>query len=266
MHCGAPKKRKLAGRVLPDNGSLADQPQEPQGLSPTASESITPAPDTKPYAPPSPPARPAHAEPARTRPLRSCAAAAALKISAINLDLAEHESVDEVNWATLSLLSQGVQVRTSSIANAGLGLWADRDFAPYDIITEYTGAVISKKQMVQLTVQHRFQYVAQMTNDLYIDGFRFDDVSRACGSMANDPRDSKRYNSRLYASNPPPSIRPEVRKGRKTRLRLFLVAIRSIPKGSEVFFGYGKEYWSLYEQLGELGEAEPAQNKPSEKV
>jgi hypothetical protein len=202
--------------------------------------------------------RPTAEPPARRRSSRACVKKTNQKIQNVLRTEEHHQGDDNYEWSRRATLGHGVSIKESEIKEAGMGLFADRDFDKNDIITEYTGQVINDAAVCDLDNINAFTYVAGMPPKLNIDGFRRDvikelpDGTRGCGSMANDPRDHTRTNCATYNSDFAPRNVPEPsRTGISTPFRLWLLATKPIKRGEEIFFAYGAVYWEKHDKVSD---------------
>ena len=119
----------------------------------------------------------------------------------------------------------GVEVRTSGLPGAGLGLFAVVNFERNARVTEYTGEYhASQLSAARVSLQTHMVHFRGIT----IDGLKQPDPARGAGSFANDPATAGRYNVAL-------------REGGATETnKLFLYATKDIRAGEELFFDYGK--------------------------
>lgn len=186
----------------------------------------------------------------RSNPSRKAKTVAVANLKRIAAELAVESDDDGLNWDVVSTWENGVVVRPSKIQNAGFGLFAARRFEPNDVITEYTGEVITKAKVAKLSEANDFLYVAQMP-PFYIDGFRYQNVSQlrgGCGSMANDPRNPEENNCTLYTTAFKSDVLKKMyRTGIQTPKRLWLLATQSIQPGDEILYSYGKRYWHRFD-------------------
>ncbi len=146
-----------------------------------------------------------------------------------------------INWSTLN--NKNVTVRKSTIPNAGRGLFANITFNIDDCVAEYNGKIIGQKEVDKLTEQNQYQYIAQLTDFLAIDGYR--DEKTGLGSFVNDIRTKTKHNAYFYVSDYKPN-NDNHNFGRKTNLRVFLIASNKIEKGDEIFVSYGSKYWEIF--------------------
>ncbi|KIY98211.1 hypothetical protein MNEG_9752 [Monoraphidium neglectum] len=92
----------------------------------------------------------------------------------------------------LGTIGRGVEVKKSSIALAGNGLFAARPFARGDLITEYVGRLISHEEAQLLRARRAHTH---------IDGLKDPQPGEGGGSFANDARDGAAINS-AYDTSP----------------------------------------------------------------
>lgn len=140
------------------------------------------------------------------------------------------EKEDDLNWKTLKNLDV-VCIKISSIPNAGFGIFANVNFEEHDVITEYKGKKLNNDEVLKLTLQNKFHYIAQVNSQNSIDGLRKIPKNKNCfGSIINDAQNYKQTNCILYCH----------------RNKLFIVAIKPILKNQELFLNYGKKYWETF--------------------
>lgn len=101
-------------------------------------------------------------------------------------------------------------------SNAGLGLFAGEDIPKGSCIIEYVGRTISKEEEYTSNSKYLFEVNARMT----IDG-------------------KPKWNKAGYINHScRPNAEPEIRNR-----RVFIMALRTIHKGEEILYDYGKEYF-----------------------
>jgi hypothetical protein len=130
----------------------------------------------------------------------------------------------------------GVLVSPSLLVDAGNGLFADKDFAPKDFITEYCGEYIDHNEALLRRSVGRDSHIRCVESlRLYIDGFKNADccIGHGGGAFANDPRDATLTNSRFCT----------VYDNRCAKYRVFLRAMCHIWRMDEVYVSYGRGYW-----------------------
>lgn len=121
----------------------------------------------------------------------------------------------------------GLEVKTSTLPNAGNGLFALKEFQKYDIITEYIGDKITNTnadEIYGVELNDLIPYGVSLNSRYIIDSA----CVRGIGSLANDSRSSKINNASLI-----------IEKG-----HVFLQATKKILIGQEVFVNYGNEYFT----------------------
>ena len=122
-------------------------------------------------------------------------------------------------------MEEGLRVTKSQIADAGLGLFAAKDFAKGDHVADYTG-----DQLMLRVDQHGGQYVLQLNQREGIDAAR---TNSGYGRWCNDSRGSGLHANLEFVLNT---------RNRTGRLR----ATRAVKKGEELFVAYGAGYWAAY--------------------
>jgi SET domain len=130
----------------------------------------------------------------------------------------------------------GVLVLTSLLRGAGKGLFADRDFAPLDFISEYCGEYIDHDEAVRRRSRGEASHIRCVESlRLYIDGFQSVDecLGKGGAAFANDARDNALTNSKYCT----------VYDKRRAGYRVFLRAICHIKRKEEVYVSYGRGYW-----------------------
>ena len=122
-------------------------------------------------------------------------------------------------------LHDGLRVTSSTVARAGSGLFAARDFAPDEHLADYTG-----DELVIRRDGDGGPYCLALTQRRAIDAAA---TNTGYGRWANDPRGSEGGPNAEFVLNP----------ARGTgRLR----ATARIRKGTEIFVSYGRQYWSAF--------------------
>jgi uncharacterized protein len=129
----------------------------------------------------------------------------------------------------MAFLTKHLFIRRSSIPLGGKGLFTRRMIRKGTRIVEYKGKVTSWKE-----VDHREGtngYIYFINRKHVLDAFTY---SKALGRYANDAKGMGRKkglkNNAVYET---------------VGLKVYIDAIEDIPAGSEIFVGYGKEYWDV---------------------
>jgi hypothetical protein len=137
-------------------------------------------------------------------------------------------------------LHDGLRVTASTVAHAGSGLFAARDFAAGDHLADYTG-----DELVIRRDGDGGPYCLALTQRRAIDAAA---TNTGYGRWANDPRGSDGGPNAEFVLNP----------ARGTgRLR----ATARIRKGSEIFVSYGRQYWAALGNHAKII-ARPAPGEP----
>lgn len=120
--------------------------------------------------------------------------------------------------------AHNLEVKTSLLPNAGLGLFALRDFSAGEVVCVYSGTVYSLKESQQLIDK---DYVVFVSLNIHVDA-RNHPAVRA--RYANHNFDPTKVNGKLHRQ---PALR-----------RALIVATHDISKGEEIYIDYGKAYWA----------------------
>jgi len=143
-------------------------------------------------------------------------------------------------------IDNGVEVRTSSIPYAGMGLWTqEHGFRVNDFITEYDGVIIPRPKALELKRKGKDTHCRGLGHHLIVDGDFRPKSGRGGASFANDPRSPLNYNAVFIMKETEVGV---AREGVATLTRVFLRAIKDIPPYTEIFVNYGKKYWEHWEE------------------
>jgi hypothetical protein len=179
------------------------------------------------------------------------------KIRASIRDLSKAETCiehDVHNWSSFGQ-SATAPSKVLQGVDTGLGLFATTDLYNNDVITEYAGNIQYFGQGSLHDQSHDAQIHTEPRSDvaLVIRGYRrsLRLTGTNIGQMANDSRGHLNNSIRLLV---PFTDIPDYVKRRRTcvndtpyrPMRLFVVCTRYIPKGSEIYTGYGSAYWESY--------------------
>ncbi len=128
----------------------------------------------------------------------------------------------------MALLEKDLYVKKSNLTGAGKGLFTKVFIPKGTRIVEYKGEKLTWKEVEKMS-EDRNGYVFFFNNQHVIDAWNFKD---ALARYANDARGISRVeglkNNSEYVTE---------------KKRCYIEASRDIPKGSEIFVGYGGEYW-----------------------
>ena len=122
-------------------------------------------------------------------------------------------------------LNDGLRVTASTVERAGNGLFAARDFAPWEHLADYTG-----DELIIRRDGDGGPYCLALTQRRAIDAAA---TNTGYGRWANDPRGSNAGPNAEFVLNP---ARGTGRLRATTRIR----------KGSEIFVSYGRGYWAAF--------------------
>lgn len=149
----------------------------------------------------------------------------------------------------------GVEVRSSRIPGASLGLFATRSFAAREFITEYDGKRITTREAKQASVADQSHMRSLQPNTTVIEGLRVPEPGRGGASFANDTinfdastpsqivRDDAAINA-AFAKLRIKTQEPEFGVVAYDRIAIVLMATRPIAAGEEIYINYGSDYWT----------------------
>jgi uncharacterized protein len=130
----------------------------------------------------------------------------------------------------MALLDKNLFVKKSTIPGAGKGLFTKVMIPKGTRITEYKGEVLTWKEVEQMA-DDRNGYVFYFNSKYCIDAWK---TKKGVAHYANDARGITRVdglkNNCEYVTE---------------KKRCYIEATKDIPAGSEIFVGYGAEYWQV---------------------
>lgn len=136
----------------------------------------------------------------------------------------------------MDLFDSFLQVKTSTLPNAGRGLFTKKFIPKGSLVTEYRGKITTWKD-----ADHddgRNPYIFYVTRNHVINA---KEEENAFAKYANDARGYKKVpglnNNGIY-----------IIKGK----RVFLQALKDINPKEEIFVAYGKEYWDVMKKNNNL--------------
>src|SRR5579872_528276 len=129
-------------------------------------------------------------------------------------------------------LEKQLIVKRSTLKGAGKGLFTTKDIPRGQKIVEYKGKITKWKEVDSHDGMNGYIYYVNRNH--VIDA---SDTKKALARYANDAKGMVRTeglnNNCTY---------------RIEGLRVYIYAMRNIPAGSELFVGYGKEYWDIIKE------------------
>jgi len=143
----------------------------------------------------------------------------------------------------------GVEVRTSRIAKAGLGLFATREFVRNDLVTEYDGVIITHADAKRLRAENLSSHIRVLSSmHACIDGRNVqpNEKGRGGASFANDPTHNRALVNTKFVQKYSEGLATGgvVRGGLCVMERVFLKATADIIKlGEEIYVTYENDYW-----------------------
>lgn len=167
-----------------------------------------------------------------------------------------------LNWSNIGKV---VVKKSTMLANVdtGNGVFADTDFAPGDVITQYCGKYYPKELPIGYERRVHTPYL-RVSRDptAYVDGEK--NLSKLnmkqVGQIIQDPITEKYYNSdnkQIMGLHVPPAYRDascvtaQVPKDPGLRVHFFDIATKPIKKGEEIFtdYGYSPELYAKFKMV-----------------
>jgi uncharacterized protein len=132
----------------------------------------------------------------------------------------------------MPLLEKHLIVKRSTLKGSGKGLFTTKDIPKGTIIVEYKGKITTWKEVDDRKGLNGYIYYVTRTHVI-------------------DARTTKEALAR-YANDAKGLVRTEGITNNCTYeiegLKVYIKAMRNIPAGSELFVGYGKEYWDIIKE------------------
>jgi SET domain-containing protein len=125
-------------------------------------------------------------------------------------------------------------VKRSSLPNSGKGLFTKAPIKRGEVVIEYLGECIPWSECLKREEKGKGGYFMYVTKDHCID------ARPTTNYMARYANDAKGFTKKEGVKN---NSFYEMR-GK----RVFIVARKFIPEGSEILVGYGKEYWDMMKE------------------
>jgi SET domain-containing protein len=132
----------------------------------------------------------------------------------------------------MPLLEKQLIVKRSTLKGSGKGLFTTKDIAKGKKIVEYKGKITTWKEVDDKKGLNGYIYYVNRNH--VIDAAAAKD---ALARYANDAKGLMRTDG--ITNNCTYNIEGT---------RVYIVAMRNIPAGSELFVGYGKEYWDIIKE------------------
>ena len=126
---------------------------------------------------------------------------------------------------TMALLEKQLRVKTSALPNSGKGLFTLKPIPKGTLIVEYKGRVTTWKEVAG----KENGYIYFVSNKYVIDARPY---KSALAKYANDARGLSRVKG---ITNNAEYVEQDG--------KVYIKSKKDIPAGSEIFVGYGKEYW-----------------------
>jgi hypothetical protein len=140
----------------------------------------------------------------------------------------------------MALLEKQLYVKTSTLPNAGKGLFTKKFIPKGTRIVEYKGRTRTWKEVQK--DEDESPYIYYVKRNFVIDALN---DKKALARYANDARGLQRVKDLTNNAE-------YVEEG----VRVFIQAAKDIPAGGEIFVGYGPEYWQVIRHNMRIDEKE----------
>ena len=137
----------------------------------------------------------------------------------------------------MDLLEKDLYTATSTIKNAGLGLFTKSFIPKGTLIVEYKGKMKTWKEI--LAGRGFNAYVYYLTRNHVIDARP---VKSGLARFANDANGISK--TKGLRNNSSYTV---------SKKRVYIEAVKNIPAGSEILVDYGHEYWDIIRENKSLG-------------
>ena len=147
----------------------------------------------------------------------------------------------------MALLESKVEVKLSSLPNAGKGLFA-KEFIPRNTrIVEYKGKITTWKEVEDNDGNNGYIY--------YVKRYHVIDASRHTSALARYANDARGLQRVKGISNNAEYV--------EDGLKVYIESKKDIPAGEEILVEYGKEYWDVirHNQMVDERRAKMAERK-----
>lgn len=144
-------------------------------------------------------------------------------------------------------LDKHLEVKKSTIENAGLGLFTKIDIAKGTTIIEYKGKVTTWEDADKMHGDNPYLFCVNKNHT--IDG-------------SKDPKSLAKYVNDAKGLTQIKGLKNNCEYVIYEKNRVFIDAKRDIPAGSELFVGYGKDYWKTIKRNLKI-DKKLAENKQS---
>ncbi len=149
----------------------------------------------------------------------------------------------------MPLLEKQLIVKRSTMKGAGKGLFTTKDIVKGKKIVEYKGKITTWKEVDDKDGMNGYIY--------YVNRYHVIDASGTKEAFAR------------YANDAKGLLRTEGIKNNCTYniegTRVYIMAMRDIPAGGELFVGYGKEYWDIIKENWKAKEKAAKKKKATKK-
>ncbi len=132
----------------------------------------------------------------------------------------------------MEVLDNHLKIKRSTIPGTGKGLFTTVDIAKGTIITEYKGKITTWNDVDHNEGKNLYIYYVSRNHVINAEGNK-----DALAHFANDAKGPIKIKG--INNNAEYIIKKK---------RVFIVALKNIPANTEIFVGYGKEYWDTLKE------------------
>lgn len=132
----------------------------------------------------------------------------------------------------MEVLDSHLKIKRSTIPGTGKGLFTTIDIAKGTIITEYKGKITTWNDVDHNQGANLYIYYVSRNHVINAEGNK-----DALAHFANDAKGPIKIKG--INNNAEYIIKKK---------RVFIVALKNIPANTEIFVGYGKEYWDTLKE------------------
>jgi hypothetical protein len=145
--------------------------------------------------------------------------------------------------STIATLDHGLEIRRTSLPDTtsdNRGLFATRSFQNNEVVTEYTGARISREEAMKRRQRNMSSHIKTVSYHELIDGDTNPVPGQGIAQFTNDGTNVGAGNNTRFVYR---------FDHNQSRTKVFLQASRLIESGEEIFVSYGKGYWGLQQPV-----------------
>ncbi len=124
-------------------------------------------------------------------------------------------------------------VKKSQIPNSGKGLFLRVDKKKGELVALFRGEVLSYEEAEQRALKNEDGYFINMSNGTILDSMPVECFAKYANDAHGLGKSKFRSNAQIQLSGHPDIV--------------YLIAIRDIQEGEEIFTSYGRKYWKNFQ-------------------